>query len=149
MHPSSHNSPVTPAVTGIIYPSTPLDSITEADTSIYNAPPNHFYNHPNKAASTIEDGGPRPLSEGHSLDQLWGTIRQQKERKMAKEKPKVQSLEEIANDLSVSEQRPVDIPVLESHLSDPKSLKKRKSMYVGPLLFTFLSFHEIGEADYP
>ncbi|KAG6817675.1 hypothetical protein H0H87_005433 [Tephrocybe sp. NHM501043] len=123
-----NHSPVTPAVTGIIYPSTPLDSITEADTSIYHAPPKHFYTLPNIAASTIDDGGPRPLSDGHSLDKLWGSIRQQKERKMAKEKSKVQSLEEIANDLSLSEQHPVDIPVLDSHVSDPKSLKKRKSI---------------------
>ncbi|KAG6909067.1 hypothetical protein DXG01_002220 [Tephrocybe rancida] len=129
-------SPVTPAVTGIIYPSTPLDSITEADTSIYHNPPNHFYTHPNVAASTIDrdDGGPRPLSAGHSMDKLWGTIRQQKERKMAKEKPKVQSLEEIANDLSSSEPHPIDIPVMDSRHSDPKSLKKRKSMYVRPLV---------------
>ncbi|KAF5382209.1 hypothetical protein D9615_004382 [Tricholomella constricta] len=120
-------SPVTPAVTGIIYPSTPLDSITEADTSIYRAPPNRLYTHPNVAASTIDDGAPRPLSDGHSLDQLWGTIRQQKELKMAKERPKVQSLEELANELSL-EQHPIDIPVLESQASVPKSLKKQKSI---------------------
>jgi len=120
-------SPVTPAVTGIIYPSTPLDSITEADTSIYRAPANRFYTHPNVAASTIDDGAPRPLSDSHTLDQLWGTIREQKERKMAKERPKVQSLEEMAHELSL-EQHPIDIPVLESHASVPKSLKKQKSI---------------------
>lgn len=120
-------SPVTPAVTGIIYPSTPLDSITEADTSIYRAPANRFYTHPNVAASTIDDGAPRPLSDSHALDELWGSIREQKERKMAKERPKVQSLEEMAHELSL-EQPPIDIPVLESHVSIPKSLKKQKSI---------------------
>ncbi|KAG5719545.1 hypothetical protein E4T56_gene14194 [Termitomyces sp. T112] len=123
-----NDSPVTPAVTGIIYPSTPLDSNTEAETSVYRPPVNHFYKHPNVAASNIDDPLPRPLSEGHSLDKLWSTIRQQKERKMAKEKPKVQSLEERANDLSWSDPLPVDIPVLESNVPDPKTLKKRKSI---------------------
>ncbi|KAG6851097.1 hypothetical protein H0H93_000977 [Arthromyces matolae] len=122
-----NESPVTPAVTGIIYPSDPMDSITE-DTSVYRPPFNNFYTHPNVAASNIDDGSPRPLAESQSLDKLWSTIRQQKERKMAKEKPKVQSLEEIANDLSLSDQLPVDIPVLDSHASDPKSVKKRKSI---------------------
>ncbi|KAG6813407.1 hypothetical protein H0H92_011385 [Tricholoma furcatifolium] len=121
------NSPVTPAVTGIVYPSTPLDSITEADTSVYHAPPNRLYTHPNVAGSNIDDGSPRPLSDGHSLDKLWSTIRQQKSRQMAKEKPKVQSLEEVVHDLSLSDQH-VDIPVMESQESDPKSLKKRKSI---------------------
>ncbi|KAG5649771.1 hypothetical protein H0H81_002097 [Sphagnurus paluster] len=119
-------SPIT-AVTGIIYPSTPLDNITEADTSVYRAPPNRFYNHPNVAASAIEDAAPRPLSDSNSLDHLWGAIRQQKELKMAKERPKVQSLEEMANDLSLEQQYPIDIPVLESG-SAPKSIKKQKSI---------------------
>ncbi|KAF8071912.1 hypothetical protein FPV67DRAFT_1387465, partial [Lyophyllum atratum] len=124
-------SPVTPAVTGIVYPSTPLDSITEADTSIYRAPSNRFYTHPNIAASTIDDGAPRPLSNSQALDQLWGTLREQKERKMAKERPKVQSLEEMAHEMAnelSSEQHPIDIPVLESAVSIPKSLKKQKSI---------------------
>ncbi|KAG5643024.1 hypothetical protein DXG03_001762 [Asterophora parasitica] len=190
LHPdrTSNLSPVTPAVTGIIYPSTPLDSITEADTSIYRAAPNKLYTHPNLAASAIErdshsshdfsnhnhngtranvNGGfqggsaaPRPLSENHSgsLDQLWGTIRQQKELKMAKERPKVQSLEEITAELSpeqdgrqyrASEEHyrspdPYmngyghdDIPVLEHHGQymtggsggkSSKSIKKQKSI---------------------
>ncbi|KAG6862564.1 hypothetical protein C0995_000112 [Termitomyces sp. Mi166 len=128
-HDKVNDSPVTPAVTGIIYPSTALDSATEADTSVYHPPGNHFYNHPNVAASNIDDPLPRPpSSDEHSLDKVWCAIRQQKERKMAKEKPKVQSLEEHANDLSLSDQLPVDIPVLESHIPDPKTLKKRKSI---------------------
>ncbi|KAG6899558.1 hypothetical protein C0993_009227 [Termitomyces sp. T159_Od127] len=124
----AHDSPVTPAVTGIIYPSSLLGSNTEADTSIYRPPVNHFYNHPNVAASNIDDPPPRPLSDVHSLDKVWSTIRHQKERKMAKEKPKVQSLEEHANDLSLSDPLPVDIPVWESYVPDPKTLKKRKSI---------------------
>lgn len=126
-HDKNNPSPVTPAVTGIIYPPTPVDTLTEADSSRYRAPPNRFYTHPNIAESTLDDGGPQALDDGHSLDQLWGTIRQQKERKMAKERPKVQSLEEITNELSL-EQPPVDIPVLESQASIPRSLKKQKSM---------------------
>lgn len=112
--------PLTPAVTGIIYPS------SDADTSIYRPPANHFYKHPNVAASNIDDPSPGSTSDTHSLDKVWSTIRQQKERMMAKEKPKVQSLEERANNLSLSDQ--VDIPVWDA--PDPKTLKKRKSMYV-------------------
>lgn len=120
-------SPVTPAVTGIIYPPTPVDTLTEADSSRYRAPLNRFYTHPNIAGSAIDDRASQTLDEGHSLDQLWDTLRQQKERKMAKERPKVQSLEEITNELS-SEQAPVNIPVLEYQPSAPRSLKKQKSM---------------------
>ncbi|KAG6879551.1 hypothetical protein C0992_001556 [Termitomyces sp. T32_za158] len=139
-----NGSPITPAVTGIIYPSTLLGSNTEDDTSVYRPPVNHFYNHPNVAASNIDDPSQRPLSDVHSLDKVWSTIRHEKERKMAKEKPKVQSLEERANDLSLSDQVPVDIPVWESYVPDPKTLKKRKSMYVSPLV----TFNELKEADY-
>ena len=139
-HDKVDDSPVTPAVTGIIYPSTTLDSNTEAETSVYRTPVNHFYNHPNVAASNIQDDPAHRQLEDNSLDKLWSTIRQQKERKMAKEKPKVQSLEEHANILSLSDRLPtVDIDVLEPprvsepHVPDPQTLKRRKSMYVSSL----------------
>lgn len=48
---------------------------------------------------------------------------------MAKEKPKVQSLEEVAQELLVAEPQPSrSIPLMESQSSVPKSLKKHKSM---------------------
>jgi hypothetical protein len=120
-------SPVTPAVTGIAYPSTSaMDAATETESTRYRPPPNRFYNHPNIAASSIDDV-PESVVDGQSLDKLWGSIRQQKERKMAKERPKVQSLEEVLNEAPSSG---VDVPVLESQASGRKSLQKQKSMYV-------------------
>lgn len=124
-------TPVTPAVTGIVYPSSsPMDAPTETESTKYGPPPNRFYNHPNIAASSIDDV-PESVADGQSLDQLWGSIRQQKERKMAKERPKVQSLEEPVNELpSEHPTSGVDVPVLESQASGRKSLQKQKSMCV-------------------
>jgi len=122
-------SPVTPAVTGIVYPSnSSMDAPAEIESTKYRPPPHHFYSHPNIAASSIDDV-PESVADGQSLDQLWGSIRQQKERKMAKERPKVQSLEEVADE-APSEQPAIDVPVLESQASGRKSLQKQKSMYV-------------------
>lgn len=48
---------------------------------------------------------------------------------MAKEKPKVQSLEEMAQELLVTEPQPSrSVPLMESQSSVPKSLKKHKSI---------------------
>jgi hypothetical protein len=132
---SSHDkpvrSPVTPAVTGIEYPS-----VDDASTDIESrAPRGHgggqqFYTLPNIAASSIDDAA-EPPSNASSLDQVWNSIRQQKERRMAKEKPKVQSLEEVTQELLLADQTPpMPIPVIESQSSVPKSLKKHKSMFV-------------------
>ena len=123
--------PPTPAVTGIIYPSSsPMDAPTETESTRYRPPPNRFYRHPNVAASSIDDV-PESVADGQSLDQLWGSIRQQKEQKMAKERPKIQSLEEAVNEVpSEHPQAGVDVPVLESQASGRKSLQKQKSMCV-------------------
>ncbi|KAF9468045.1 hypothetical protein BDZ94DRAFT_1184334 [Collybia nuda] len=122
-------SPVTPAVTGIMYPSTE-DAPTEADSSHYRTPvARRFYTHPNLAESSIDDA-PEPLENGQSMDHLWESLRQKKEVKMAKERPKVQSLEEAANDLSI-EPASVEIPLrvhTESQMSAPRSIKKQKSI---------------------
>ncbi|KAF6757300.1 hypothetical protein DFP72DRAFT_253619 [Ephemerocybe angulata] len=121
-------SPVTPAVTGIDYPSIE-DTSTDLDSS--RAPGygrgQQFYTLPNIVGSSIDDPV-EPPSNASSLDQVWGAIRQQKERRMAKEKPKVQSLEEVTQELLVADQPPMPVPVMESHSSVPKSLKKHKSI---------------------
>jgi hypothetical protein len=114
-----------------------VDTPTETESTRYKPPPNRFYKHPNIAASSIEDV-PESVVDGQSLDQLWGNIRQQKEQKMAKERPKVQSLEEAVNEVP-SEHPGVDIPVLESQVSGRKSLQKQKSMCV--------SIDSLGHAD--
>ena len=128
-------SPVTPAVTGIDYPgddslSTDIESGPQA-RNVARA----LYTHPNIAGSTIEDV--EPPTDARSLDQLWGTIRLEKERKMAKERPKVQSLEDVAQELLVQDHRAMQIPVMESPpVSAPKSVKRQKSMYVFHLFTT-------------
>jgi hypothetical protein len=131
-HDRQGRSPTTPAVTGIDYPSLIEDGSTDIDS---RGPRGYgggqqFYTLPNVAASSI-DGAHDPPSNSSSLDQVWGAIRQQKERRMAKEKPKVQSLEEVTQELLVSDQPPPrSIPLMESQSSVPKSLKKHKSMSV-------------------
>ncbi|KAF8149890.1 hypothetical protein B0H34DRAFT_666800 [Crassisporium funariophilum] len=116
-------SPVTPAVTGIDYPSND-DASTELESYKPRVLKSALYTHPNIAGSTIDDV--EPPADARSLDQLWGTIRLEKERKMAKERPKVQSLED-ARDVLATDQPPMQIPVRES--SPPaKSAKKQKSI---------------------
>jgi hypothetical protein len=94
---------------------------------------NRLYNLTNAVGSSIDDVVDPPVNTV-SLDDVWSTIRQKKERQMAKEKPKVQSLEEVTPDQLVSsppaqdEGPSVRIPVMESHMSPTKSLKKQRSM---------------------
>lgn len=124
-------SPVTPAVTGIDYPgddlSTDIESRPQARNYSHHAA---LYTHPNIAGSAIDDV--EPPQDTQSLDQLWGTIRLEKERKMAKERPKIQSLEDtIPQELLVQDHRAMQIPVIESSpplISTIKSVRKQKSM---------------------
>lgn len=96
-----------------------------------------LYNIPNTGGSSIADAT-EPPANTVSLDDVWSAIRQKKERQMAKEKPKVQSLEEVTPELLASsapgptqdEGPSVRIPVMESQMSPTKSVKKQKSMYV-------------------
>jgi len=86
-----------------------------------------LYTHPNIAGSSIDDV--EPPADARSLNLIWDTIRQEKEKKMAKERPKVQSLEEAVQELFIGEQPPVRVPLMESPpVSAPKSMKKHKSM---------------------
>ena len=119
-------SPVTPAVTGIDYPSND-DASTDVDPYKSRGMVRGLYTHPNIAGSSIDDV--EPPADARSLNLIWDTIRQEKERKMAKERPKVQSLEEVAQELLAAEQAPVHVPLMESPpVSVPKSAKKQKSL---------------------
>jgi len=141
-------SPVTPAVTGIEYPSR-VDTSPEPDSRRFHYHPssnttmspahhqlqanNRLYTLPNNGGSSIDGGATELPSNTVSLDDVWGAIRQKKERQMAKEKPKVQSLEEISPELlpasGAQDDGPsVRIPVMESHVSPTKSVKKQKSI---------------------
>lgn len=163
-------SPVTPAVTGIDYPSNE-DVSVEAD--LYrNYPPPHrggyshsqsqshsrshsrshskgggLYTHPNIAGSTLDDAEPPADSHARAINDVWDRIRLEKEKKMAKERPKVQSLEEMAQELVINNSSFNSnlnrIPVMESSSPPPhhhsmsppigsghtsKSVRKPKSM---------------------
>lgn len=119
-------SPVTPAVTGIDYPSND-DASTEVDLYKSRGMARGLYTHPNIAGSSIDDV--EPPADARSLSLIWDTIRQEKEKKMAKERPKVQSLEEAAQELLAAEQAPVHVPLMESPpVSPPKSARKQKSL---------------------
>ncbi|TFK20287.1 hypothetical protein FA15DRAFT_673609 [Coprinopsis marcescibilis] len=129
-HPTvhdKHRSPVTPAVTGINYPFDDA-STTDVESSLPRGHQPQFYTLPNIAASRLDDAIEPPATS--SLDHVWNSIRQDKSKRMAKEKPKVQSLEEVTQELLHQEyQPPLHIPVVESHNgSAPKSLKKQKSI---------------------
>jgi len=120
------NPPVTPAVTGIDYPSI-KDATTEFQSHRPPRPNGRgFYNHPNIGGSTIEDVEPPP--DARSLDLVWDTIRQQKEKKMAKERPKVQSLEEMAQETLPVEQVPMAVPLESPPISAPKTARRQKSI---------------------
>ncbi|KAF8968184.1 hypothetical protein BDZ97DRAFT_1801379 [Flammula alnicola] len=121
-------SPVTPAVTGIDYPSND-DASTEFDAHRHRGTARALYTHPNVAGSSIDDV--EPPADAQSLNVIWDTIRLEKERKMAKERPKVQSLEEVAQEMLGAKQVPLhNIPVIESPppASGPKSVKRQKSV---------------------
>lgn len=119
-------SPVTPAVTGIDYPSVD-DASTELDMYNHRGYARGLYTLPNVAGSSIEDV--EPPVDARSLNLVWDSIRQEKEKKMAKEKPKVQSLEEVVQEMYAAEQMGMQIPLVESPpMSTPKSVKKQKSM---------------------
>ncbi|KAG2017985.1 hypothetical protein CC2G_007444 [Coprinopsis cinerea AmutBmut pab1-1] len=121
-------SPVTPAVTGIEYPFDDA-STTDVDSRPRGHQP-QFYTLPNIAASSLDDAIEPPSTS--SLDHVWNSIRNDKSKRMAKEKPKVQSLEEITQELLHLDTHPgppLHIPVIESHNgSVPKSLKKHRSI---------------------
>lgn len=119
-------SPVTPAVTGIDYPTND-DASTEIDLYNSRKMARGLYTHPNIAGSSIDDV--EPPADARSLNLIWDSIRQEKEKKMAKERPKVQSLEEAVQELFIGDQAPVRVPLMESPpVSPPKSVKKHKSM---------------------
>ncbi|PFH53030.1 hypothetical protein AMATHDRAFT_55950 [Amanita thiersii Skay4041] len=156
-------SPVTPAVTGIVYPTEEVDysdqdvEPREAAYPVINATnrhhqrytpttnghngnyydhnrgnnnnsSNHRYNsttstlntnraqqnysqtpHGNNMAGSSQDenssdqAGGETRGEDTSLDQIWDVIREKKARKMAKERAKVESLEEITGELALSD----------------------------------------------
>jgi hypothetical protein len=73
-----------------------------------------------------EDSGATTTKDITSLNQLWDTIRQQKQRQMAKEPPKVNSLKAPTPIHSPTPSRTQD-PVVVRKVVTPQPLKRRKS----------------------
>jgi hypothetical protein len=95
-------------------------------------------------------GPPTPVDRDYeSLGQLWDTLRDKKARQMAKEAPKVKSLEEGIRDIDrdmlhvVQPARrphsPTPVPE-ETYKAEPRHIKKRKSMCVCLLLLSQLIY---------
>ncbi|KAJ3753609.1 hypothetical protein EV360DRAFT_53198 [Lentinula raphanica] len=75
--------------------------------------------------TSLEESYIPPVDDG--LDNLWETLRQKKELKMAKETPKVQSLQEqpVEEEFSPIEAPDVDVPV---GAQRPEMLRRQKSI---------------------
>ncbi|EGO24165.1 hypothetical protein SERLADRAFT_369398 [Serpula lacrymans var. lacrymans S7.9] len=100
-------------------PATPSQSQSELAFDRHAAPEPRRHYPQSSSGTTI---GPSPLDrEYQALNQLWETIRQRKEREMAKSPPKVKSLETPP----AASPPPASVP----HKPAPK-LKRRKSEYV-------------------
>jgi hypothetical protein len=112
-------SPLTPAVTGITFPSPTearSDNPKQKPFLMGTAPESSIHQ-----SSSDDSVAPITPTDLESLDQLWGSIRQEKERKMAQEPPKIKSLGESIATLP----RPPMAP------PDPQqTLKKQISLFV-------------------
>lgn len=125
-------SPITPAVTGLVFPS-PVDTISEQDQNKTGL----LYSMANlqlgaSVPSTSERMESVNSSETHrSLDELWSTLRQKKERKMAKDPLKIESFGEYSPDVPIQRYSDPDPPVPDLPVSVPipkQPLRKKKSM---------------------
>ncbi|KAG1729657.1 uncharacterized protein EDB91DRAFT_1059906 [Suillus paluster] len=74
-----------------------------------------------------EDSGAATTEDITSLNQLWDTLRQQKQRKMAKETPKVNSLKAPTPSHSPAPSRTPDPLVGVRKVTTPQPIKRRKS----------------------
>jgi len=117
-------SPVTPAVTGILYPS-PTEQTEIVDRNRY--PPYHPVTEDNDVPSVHDDSDSPP---DNTLDEVWKTIQQEKALKVAKDRPKIRSLEEAAYEPGAHEQLHIEVPLVPSHESPPRpsTLTRQKSI---------------------
>jgi hypothetical protein len=93
-------SPITPAttagVTGIVFPFPPETSTSESPSIVRPRPLRRVsrIDTPTSKRDLIEISSNVSVEDAAALDDLWNSLRAQKELKMAKEHPKVKSLEE-------------------------------------------------------
>ncbi|KAJ7756477.1 hypothetical protein DFH07DRAFT_820706 [Mycena maculata] len=97
-------SPITPAttagVTGLVFPLSPADSSPNEPLPSPRQRPLRRMSRIDSSSSTSKphpveiSSVPPQLEDGAALDDLWNTLRLEKELKMNKERPKVKSLED-------------------------------------------------------
>jgi hypothetical protein len=78
--------------------------------------------------SSNDSATPITPTDIESLDQLWGNIRLEKERKMAKDPLKIKSLEENHSELPRLQVETGVLPPSSSH-----TLRRQKSLYAFPM----------------
>ncbi|KAJ8521923.1 hypothetical protein ONZ45_g1447 [Pleurotus djamor] len=91
-----NNSPITPAVTGLFFPS-PIDTNVQDNgrqNPIFKDIQDEF-SLDDERSQSYDTAEPVTPTDYQALDDLWGTLRLQKEIKMAKEPPKVKSFEGV------------------------------------------------------
>lgn len=91
-----NNSPITPAVTGLFFPS-PIDGNVQdngrQNPILRDVEAEFSIDERSQSYDTVD---PITPTDYQALDELWGTLRMQKELKMAKEPPKVKSFEGLS-----------------------------------------------------
>ncbi|KAJ3820349.1 hypothetical protein F5880DRAFT_975714 [Lentinula raphanica] len=100
--------------------------------------------------TSLEESYIPPVDDG--LDNLWETLRQKKELKMAKETPKVQSLQEqpVEEEFSPIEAPDVDVPV---GAQRPEMLRRQKSITSfressdGRIIAAFIEMRSVQKQD--
>jgi len=115
----AEESPITPAVTGIVFPYSPptTDPSPTQQNPRRSSTPHHDRSF---SSSNSNSESPPPPAD---LDHLWTTLRQEKQRKMAKEQPKVKSFEDVdlpsVQDLALLEQQQQQQPSSSSVMLPP------------------------------
>jgi hypothetical protein len=113
--------PLTPAVTGISYPSPSEVRQDRQRPFILTAPSESSHHH----SSSDDSLAPSTPTDIDTLGQLWESIRLDKERRMAKEPSKIKSFTSEGG--NPESQRPsLTNPVLNL---DPPQILKKKSLY--------------------
>lgn len=142
-----------PAVTRITVPS-PTHTVGEGTHYTHLHLPNSMpgpsstsHGHPTDSGDSLTayDDSITPPADDQALNDLWGSLRKQKEKKMAKERPKVKSLEDPPANLptesssisAVLNPPNVDVPLQEAsktdlgaHNTPPPTLRRQRSMCV-------------------
>ncbi|KAF5391669.1 hypothetical protein D9757_002376 [Collybiopsis confluens] len=149
---STEKAPLTPITPNTptritIPPSSVFDNVQSADLNELRLPsrPYSLSSNSHSLSQEVEDASLEesyvpPVDDG--LDDLWETLRHKKELKMAKETPKVQSLQDHTPE--EEEFSPIEAPDVDepAGAQRPETLRRQKSMYVSFPIQFFLEDRE-------